>query len=443
MTKNKVKSLILKMGLLGSTSLLVACNSGGGSSSNAQSGPICSTIDSQQAYVAKLSAVDLSSDNGLAHARDSLVNYYSNVTVDASVKVGGTVVDCVPFAKQPGLINASNQVKQEALAKGFTHNAQVVIACPAGDVGIVRSPVKVFANKIHDGVLKRGNSGILPYDDGGYMYYQSSASTAVDQSSQGVFVAINSGSDTANIQDIVNSSQHYLQQEWFISGSGSNIASLETGIITSNYFTEDSNCSPEVAQSIFVFSTPNSYSDSTVAGANANQYNLAGGFVQTNDLITFGAPVSNVQYILSYVLESDGNYHLLVSPFTINVDGSYQMGSTTDIGYWPISRYAGYGSDFPYPPNFSSLTSGFEIDVQNGPNIVSTTNSGTIVGYGLTNSFGFVNSFATVNSSTFSGLKMTTNTSYTPDYVSTLFYDNLSNSYPISTLSLAGTFVKN
>jgi|GEM_PF-2927881 len=421
--------------LVAVSSLTVACNNGGSSLAQAQSGQQLLTT---QAYIDSLKQVDLSNETDLNLARNNLIAYYGQVQVDKTTSSGGVVIDCVPFNQQPALINVDTATREHALmlSQQSVQNGQV---CPSGNIGVVRVPVRVFTNKLHAGIFKHSVNNVLPYDDGGYMYYQSSNATLINQDNQGIFVAINAGSDMADIQNSSNNPQHYLQQEWWISGSGSNIASLETGIITSNYFSTDSSGNPIMTKSIFVFSTPNAYSDSTTAGNNANQYNLAGGFIQTNNLITFGAPIGNQQYVLSYLKKSDG-YHLLVSPVTLNASGNYQMGATTDIGYWPIERYSGYGNSFPYPPNFTALTSGFEIDQQNTTAISSTPNDGTLIGYGTTNSNGAIGSFASVSGSTFGGIQMPFTANYTPSFNAAVFYDNQNNAYDINTLGLAGTF---
>lgn len=442
---------------------IVACNAG-----NQQ--PATTTVQPAQDYVKSLQAINIESDQSLNQAKNKLIKYYSQVTIESSLYYNHTIIDCVPFDQQPALINASAATKNHALS--LLDQTTTASICSTGDIPIIRIPAQVFAQKIHSVIFKKpiqSDSVTLPYDNSGYMYYKYNAAyqppvsesqqygtylSNLDFNKNGGVVMIDSGEEQANIVNSANNFQHYLLQEWIAAGQKPYIATLETGIITSNYFMQESdgtystsfessaNSVPAMTKSIFIFSTPNAYDSSTESGNDANQYNLQGGFIQTSSFVTFGAPLAdNEKYLLAYVQKSDG-YHLFVSKINQDSSNHYKVDAPHDVGYWPLSRYSGYGSEFPYPPQFTNLSGGFEMDVgeSNLTPINVNYSDGAILGLGFSSSLGDIESLFPANNQTFAGINMPSTSSYTPKFNNVTLTDTLGYNYNIGAAYLQGIF---
>lgn len=414
-------------------------------------------VQSIQAYTSQLQQINMAGDHQLNSAKSVLLNYYTNAQVEQSISYRHTIVDCVPFLQQPALINASDADKNHALEL-FNQSQQQAQnnVCESGYIAITRIPLRHFANG-NKNVFWKNQIPNMPesatFPNSGYKYYQSESQTKLDFNNNGVFVAIDSGESIANMYLMPNQTdnQHYIQQEWLASGSYPSLVTLETGVITANFFIEsadgtyiqsDNNSINPTTKSVFIFSTPNSYNLSTPRGNQVNMYNLQGGFIQLNNLIIFGAPLSNEKYNLIYVQKADG-YHLLASVITLDKNGNYHVAKPVDVGYWPMSHYTGFGSNFP-TPNFDAVTAGFEMenDPDNANSFVDVNfDNGTLIGYGLTDNNGFINSFANVSKDSFAGLGAIASSSYQPNFISSKLYDSHNNIYDITIAQLHGHFI--
>lgn len=435
---------------------LSACGTGGSSNSNnaIQTNP----IESATQYVAQLQQIDTTSSRDFSQAKSTLLSYYSNVKVDQSVSYRNTIVDCVPFLQQPALLNASDSDKQHALELFNQSTANTNNVCPSGDIALMRIPLRHFINQNKEVFWKQQLPTNSPESaasapPSGYMYYQSESKTSVNFDNNGIFIAIDSGDEMANLDQKPHSTdnQHYIQQEWLASGQYPSLVTLETGIITSDYFIESSDGSYQetesangrMSKSVFIFSTPNSYDSSTTRGNQVNMYNLQGGFIQLNNSLIFGAPLSNEKYNLSYVKKSDG-YHLMVSVITLDSENNYHIAAPIDIGYWPNSHYSGFGSNFPDTPNFDSLSAGFEMETDPSmPNLsISVTKAdGTLIGYGISDNDGNVANFADISQTAFAPFLMTQGTNYQPSFVNTKLYTANNSVYDITLAQLEGSFL--
>lgn len=434
---------------------LSACGTGN-SGNNTPQAPQAQPVSQ---YVTQLKQIDTNNSNDLTQAKSSLLAYYANAKIDQSISYRNTIVDCVPFLQQPALVNASAADQQHALEIFNQSTAVTNNICPSGDIALTRIPLRNFSNQNKDVFWKQAlaadnnpeSSASAP--PSGYMYYQSESGTNVNFDTDGIFIAIDSGNEMANLDPTINvtDNQHYIQQEWLSSGKYPSLVTLETGIITSDYFIESSDGSyvqsednnARMSKSVFIFSTPNSYDSSTNRGNQVNMYNLQGGFIQLNNLVIFGAPLTNEKYNLSYVKKTDG-YHLMVSVITLDNSGNYHVENPVDVGYWPNSHYSGFGSNFPDIPNFNSLSAGFEMETDpTMPNlsIKLTQSDGSLIGYGIADNNGNVESLNDISQTSFGPFLMTSGTRYQPTFLNTKLYTANNSVYDITLAQLEGDFL--
>eukprot|EP00441_Pelagodinium_beii_P018054 CAMPEP_0197657488 /NCGR_PEP_ID=MMETSP1338-20131121/44659_1 /TAXON_ID=43686 ORGANISM="Pelagodinium beii, Strain RCC1491" /NCGR_SAMPLE_ID=MMETSP1338 /ASSEMBLY_ACC=CAM_ASM_000754 /LENGTH=441 /DNA_ID=CAMNT_0043233875 /DNA_START=70 /DNA_END=1392 /DNA_ORIENTATION=- len=311
-------------------------------------------------------------DTATKKLQEQLIHYYTvaGPHMDKTIRQKGFVLDCVPFAYQPGVID---KAVVPTPSVGFPQTPSPKDKCPSGQVAIPRTRLKVLRNGVthkkgklsHNATLLQvANSyGQQPQDCSQYATvtnpkgYSYCSTPTWPCACSYVNVALGVGDSAipplALPKLTGNEAGHVLNQLWF-SGTtdGGVFTSLETGWIYSSYFSEEN------ALTAFAFSTPDDYGSegTTCQGTSFDPagYNERGGFIYTQSQFTLGEPLDSFSGFLGYEIQSDG-FYLTYQSFE---GDRLNPGPEINVGYWPLDsdRYCnGY--------NFDSYQAGLEVNL--------------------------------------------------------------------------------
>jgi len=343
-------------------------------------------------------AGDCAADEGVAAHAHHWAGYYAALRPHATVEHRGAVVDCISYMDQPALVEAAKagdtatlSAARENLLRAKRANVPVdsqSAQCPADTVALTRPAVRLSEdNKGCPAVVipppKRRPTAHGPRPDlakpatdvGGYSYeYVLSPFTNVGAGATRAWGVFGVGMANDGLPAVTAGSSHAINQLWWTTteGRASTTVTLEGGWITSSYwsFTTDT--------SLFVFSTPDDYSNTSRYGP--DQYNQAGGFIQYPGTPSLGTARDSVQYQLMYAqMNNSAGFEAYLRPFTMDSEtGSLSFSSEAfAFGYYPMARYI-WG-----PPSFTWFQVGYESCIES--TVFGTAQvqaSGDIFGWG-------------------------------------------------------------
>ncbi len=313
-----------------------------------------------QNYVKKISDYQPES-NGLKKRLQKTILYYKKIHITKTIIQGNNIIDCIPFAEQPALINNPGLAEsilpfvREITAKNIltlkkmksTLDLNPASQCPLGAVAILRPSQIILTSK-------RANKKQAPtkhFSDyysslnfhGGYSYELGADSSnnlisIQTEANQAYFKAPQNQSVVSN-----NFSDHSLNQFWFTNDTYQQsipVYSVEFGIIASAYFTNPA------STSIFVFASVDNY-------GNNSCYNVeCPNFVQFPNTIVLGAPTNTQIDYLFQVTHTTLNQYLNSPAYyltlTMHNSSSTNANNSSSIllGYYADSIYPSY-SDLP------------------------------------------------------------------------------------------------
>lgn len=307
--------------------------------------PTIYSSNSLQEFVATISQYEADTPEKSIFIQKT-IDYYKKVHILNSIQKNGYIVDCIPFAEQPALIDFPelaesliDDVKMN-FSQNFAELARIgsifevnsSLECPYGSVAIIR-PTKMlltskYTNK-KDFFSMNSDPDILFNSSGsGYTWEQGvNANNQLIQIKTQKAEAFFRG---PQLQSVTSSSyaDHSIAQFWLINRDSVGTYSVEFGLIASAYFTH----SPST--SIFIFASVDNYGSKSC-------YNMyCSNFVQMPGTPAFGVPIKNKNtdfiFQVNHINKSNaqsGYYLTLVSG-----SSSAQM-TTLSMGYYPDHVY--------------------------------------------------------------------------------------------------------
>ena len=307
--------------------------------------PTIYTSNNLQEFVNTISQYEVETPENNAFLQ-KIVDYYKKVHILNSIQKNDYVVDCIPFAEQPALIDFPklaesliDEVKEsfsqnfsELVSVGNNFEVNSSLECPYGSVAIIR-PTKMlltskYTNK-KDFYFMNSDPNILFNSSGsGYTWEQGvNANNQLIQIKTQKAEAFFRG---PQLQSVTPSSRadHSIAQFWLLNRGSEGTYSVEFGLIASSYFTS----SPST--SIFIFASVDNYGSRSC-------YNMyCSNFIQMPGTPAFGVPLKNKNNDFIFQVDhldknnaQSGYYLTLVSG-----DSSAQM-TTLAMGYYPDRVY--------------------------------------------------------------------------------------------------------
>ncbi|CAE7651533.1 unnamed protein product [Symbiodinium sp. CCMP2456] len=331
------------------------------------------------------------------------------------------VVDCVPFLMQPGLLWASDSEKQLAMdvdAEQSTGDEGMdEYGCKADEIPLPRPNTKALEDGLAEVFRKTAKSRdpSAPSKSDGYHY--SLTPTYYNVSSDKVHVIAGVGPGIAPIPVVPPTGDHTLNQLWWITrasppipvvpptgdhtlnqlwwispplkghnstydrnGYSNSFVSLETGWMRAG--TARSGSSSSSITTIFVFSTPDTYTDGCSDGR-WGRYDHWGGFIVSKSpaakALSPGLEREEVSFKFEYKRHSS-HVELKLTPFQVNNNSAPVFGKEVHVGHYPINsdRYCwGFPTDGDW-----SLQVGLEMEANYFPESGEQTVSGKIYSWG-------------------------------------------------------------
>jgi len=323
------------------TTILFGCNAGTSSPVSPSSGTA-----EDVSYIEQVNSINVSGKR-LSGIKQEIVDYYSKANILKTYNEPQYTIVCVPFDQQPSLINKSPSEKAAAynplkyiktstyMQKMMSNSAPFQVKadlCDVGDVAINRPLLKTLKRGNVNAFAKSSvNHSSIAANTDGYNWaqpilaglYSNDTSILIPGDAKSVMARFSEVNRTRAIVREEDQS-HIINQIWWTNHAGSgdlDFASIEAGIITSNYFTDS------VQTTLFIYSTNNDY--------NGGGYNLIPGmFVQYPNTPALGTPIdTSNHYAIKFRIIPEGyELDLYISPDTSD--------DYIAMGYYPYSYYS-------------------------------------------------------------------------------------------------------